>query len=60
MTKEGRTHWGERRTSPINGVSITSHQSEWPSAKNLLTASDAEGIEKKEPSKLIESLWRTT
>ena len=50
MTKEGRTHWGERRTSPINGVSITSHQSEWPSAKNQQMISAGEDVEKREPS----------
>ena len=30
--------------------SITSHQSEWPSSKNLQTISSGEGVEKREPS----------
>ena len=29
---------------------ITSHQSEWPSSKNLQTINAGEGVEKREPS----------
>ena len=29
---------------------ITSHESEWPSSKNLQTINDGEGVEKREPS----------
>ena len=31
-------------------MSITSHQSEWPSSKNLQTINAGEGVEKREPS----------
>ena len=31
-------------------IGITSHQSEWPSSKNLETVNAGEGVEKREPS----------
>ena len=31
-------------------MSITSHQSDWPSSKNLQTINTGEGVEKREPS----------
>ena len=34
-------------------MSITSHQSEWPSSKTLQTTNAGEGVEKREPSYIV-------
>ena len=42
---------------------MTSHQSEWPSSKSLLTINAGEGVEKRGPSctvgRNVQPLWRT-
>ena len=42
------------KNQPPNAVTLnifaTSHQSEWPSSKNLQTINTGEGVEKREPS----------
>ena len=38
------------REMQIKTISIISHQSEWPSSKNLQTINAGEGVEKREPS----------
>ena len=47
------TNYQRNANQNYKEVSITSHQSEWPSSKNLQTINAGEGAEKRDPLALL-------